>query len=444
MTDWHARTSAIGLSPEGATLAAQNFAAVEAHFSATFGEHETARAWWVPGRIEVLGKHTDYGGGRSLLCAVERGFHVIARARSDDVVRLTDASTSSSLTLHLDATTRQRPGHWSDYPISVVRRVARDFPGTRTGMDAAVSSSLPSAAGLSSSSALVIAVFLPLAAFNDLPSHPGWSPAITSPDLLAEYIGSVENGRAFAGFAADHGVGTQGGSEDQTAILRAVPRALLQYHFVPVTPEAIVPMPSGWQFAVATSGVHAAKGSAVQGRYNALAGEVATLLAVWRQHTGRNDRSLFEAMATSASAEGDLDMMLAHGDYGTLRARLRQFCEESMLIIPAVAERLLRGDVAGIGDDVARSFDLARTVLRNQVAETEFLTRAAGQIGAAAASPFGAGFGGSVWALFSASDAPAAARRWREAYLERFPRRRSHAGIFLSSPGPPATELPRD
>src|SRR6266545_1519511 len=47
--------------------------------------------WFVPGRIEVFGKHTDYAGGRSLLCAVERGFCVSAWPRPDRIVRISDA-----------------------------------------------------------------------------------------------------------------------------------------------------------------------------------------------------------------------------------------------------------------------------------------------------------------------------------------------------------------
>ncbi len=38
-------------------------------------------AWWVPGRIEVFGKHTDYAGGRTLVCPVPRGFAVVAAPR---------------------------------------------------------------------------------------------------------------------------------------------------------------------------------------------------------------------------------------------------------------------------------------------------------------------------------------------------------------------------
>src|SRR5512143_256800 len=45
---------------------------------------------WVPGRIEVLGKHTDYAGGRSLLCALERGVCLVARARTDRLLTVHD------------------------------------------------------------------------------------------------------------------------------------------------------------------------------------------------------------------------------------------------------------------------------------------------------------------------------------------------------------------
>src|SRR3954470_3013983 len=52
---------------------------------------------WVPGRIEFLGKHTDYAGGRSLVCAVVRGFVVAAAARDDRLVRITDAVSNEQV-----------------------------------------------------------------------------------------------------------------------------------------------------------------------------------------------------------------------------------------------------------------------------------------------------------------------------------------------------------
>jgi galactokinase len=445
MTTWSERVSAIGLSGDAAELAARHYSEVTTRYATVFGSTDQARAWWVPGRIEVLGKHTDYGGGRSLLCAVERGFHVLATRRSDAVVRLVDASTGASIAIPFKADAEPRPGHWTDYPITVVRRVARDFPSARCGMNVVVRSSLPSASGLSSSSALVIACFLPLVAFNALATTAIWSATIHDGDALAEYLGAMENGRAFGALAADRGVGTQGGSEDQTAILRSVPRHLLQYHFVPVTREASVALPAGWQFVIAMSGVHAAKGAAMQARYNALADQVTTLLNTWREHTARSDRSLFAALESAPDAGERLASMIA--DTGsaaaaTLRARIEQFHTETAFIIPDVVRRLAAGDVVGLRDPVARSQSLAESALHNQIPETSYLARRATELGAAAASAFGAGFGGSVWALVPDNEVERFCTRWKDDYLMRFPGRRARADFFPSRPGPAATEVP--
>ena len=66
-----------------------------------------------------------------------------------------------------------------------------------------------------------------------------------------------------------------------------------------------------------------------------------------------------------------------------------------------------------MGTLVDRSMSLATTALGNQVPETIFLARRAREIGAAAASAFGAGFGGAVWAMVRASDADGFIARWR-------------------------------
>ena len=109
-------------------------------------------AWFVPGRIEVLGKHTDYGGGRSLICAAERGFHVVSAARADRRLSLTDLGRGTSLVLDTD---EPRPeASWATYPLTVLRRLSRNFPELSHGVDVVFESDLPSAAGMSSSSAL--------------------------------------------------------------------------------------------------------------------------------------------------------------------------------------------------------------------------------------------------------------------------------------------------
>ena len=90
-------------------------------------DRETWDAWFVPGRIEVLGKHTDYGGGRSLICAAERGFHVVSAPRTDRRLALTDLGRGTALVLDADG---PRPDvSWATYPLTVLRRLARNFPG---------------------------------------------------------------------------------------------------------------------------------------------------------------------------------------------------------------------------------------------------------------------------------------------------------------------------
>ncbi|HEX3928513.1 MAG TPA: galactokinase family protein [Gemmatimonadales bacterium] len=441
MRDWRERVAALGLSDAATVRATETFAGLAQHLTARGISAAATGAWWVPGRIEVLGKHTDYAGGRSLLAACERGFHVLAAPRADATIRITDASSGAMLTIALDANAPPRPGHWSDYPIAVARRIARDFPATATGMDAVIQSSLPSAAGLSSSSALVITTFLPLAAFNHLDDRAEWRSALGSPHAVAGYLGAVENGRTFGPFAADRGVGTHGGSEDQTAILTCRPGTLSQYHFLPVTLEAEMALPTDWIFAVAVSGVHAAKGAGAQAHYNHLAAQTAALLARWNEIAADHQPSLFAALTSAPGAARTLSAALDDAANPALRPRLEQFAAECLTIIPAVAAQLGAGHISEIGPLVDRSQALAEAALHNQVPETIGLVRQARELGAAAASAFGAGFGGSVWALVPSDGATDFLARWREHYLATWPARTSRADFFLTRPGPAARPI---
>lgn len=441
---WRERLADLDLSEAAIEHAARQFGVVSTAYARRVGNPDLARAWWVPGRIKVLGKHTDYGGGRSLLTTVERGFHVLATPRRDGVIRLMDASRHTTLRLPLRADVPPRPGAWADYPISVIRRVARDFPAARTGMDAVLISSLPSAAGLSSSSALVIATFLPLAAFNRLDTQPAWRASLADTDALAGYLGAMENGKVFGPFPADRGVGTHGGSEDHTAILRSRHGELAQFRFLPVAEEARVAMPAGWTFAIGVSGVHAAKGGAVQEHYNGLARQLALLLAEWRTLMGTPTESLLDVLDAGPTGLDALRaaMRRAHPDEAeALIARLGQFTEECQSIIPAVTAALRRGAPEEIGELVDRSQALAESVLANQVPETVHLARSARQLGASAASAFGAGFGGSVWAMVRVAEAPAFLEAWRSSYLALFPARAGRATFFTSAPGAAASEI---
>ncbi len=411
-------------------------------FAARFGDLAEAREWWVPGRIELLGKHVDYGGGRSLLVAVDRGIHMLARPRRDNRVHLTDARSRLSFSGRIDADHPIAPGRWTNYPISVLRRIARDFPASGRGMDAVLASSLPSAAGLSSSSAVVIAAFLPMAAFNDLPQTAAWQMHLREPGALPGYLGAIENGLAFGPFAADFGVGTLGGSQDHTAIMASERGRVVQYRFLPVHPEGSSAVPDDWTFVVLSSGVSAAKAGAVRERYNQLSTEMQCILACWNTHEHDTAISLLDVLRSAPEAAERLAEQLQRTNDGTrLTARLRQFEAETLQIIPDVRRALDTTDPALLGEAVTKSQQLAETVLRNQVPETMHLARSATRMGAMAASAFGAGFGGSVWAMVRRPDAEAFAAAWLAEYRVAYPMHRAAATVFVTDAAAGAHEL---
>jgi galactokinase len=420
------------------------------------GDGERLR-WFVPGRIEVLGKHTDYAGGRSLLCAVERGFCVTAIPRGDDVMRVVDVGNG------VEATFRVSEGQagetrWRTYPATVARRVARNFPGALRGADIAFASDLPRAAGVSSSTALIIAIFTVLAEINRLEEHPAYRENIPTLDALASYLGCVENGRTFGTLAGDTGVGTRGGAQDHTAILRSVPGHLVRYAYSPPAMEAVIPLPPGLTFAIGASGVAAEKTGAAKDQYNRAAEAVAAILDVWRDATGHDAPTLFDVVTHADSNHADAGADAGAGALAELRrilaqsrhprftadallARLDHFVHEAIDIIPHACYALARGDLDTFGALVDDSQSSAERWLANQIPETIALARLARSHGAVAASAFGAGFGGSVWALVRTMDAPAFIDAWRRDYLGRFPAHADLAQFFVTTPGPARIRL---
>jgi galactokinase len=398
-----------------------------------------AGSFFVPGRIEVLGKHTDYAGGRSLLAAVDRGFVVVAAARADGVVRVIDAATGQSV--ELGGATMNAPG-WATYPQTVVRRCALNFPAATGGADIAFASDLPQAAGLSSSSALVVAVFLALDAVRGISRSPEYRSAIGSKEYLAGYLGAVENGLSFGALAGDAGVGTMGGSEDHTAILCARPGRLVQYSYAPVRFEGDVPLPAGFCFAIASSGVRAEKAGAALQRYNRLSVATRRLVELWRDQGAGDAATLADIVAGDGGALRLREIVRQHApaEVNELLPRLAQFGIESEEIVPGARAALARGDLRAFAEHVRRSQHHAEESLLNQIPETVGLVEGALAHGAVAASAFGAGFGGSVWALVSEDRADTFVASWKADYGAAFSEH-GDAEFFVTPAAGPAERL---
>jgi galactokinase len=111
------------------------------------------------------------------------------------------------------------------------------------------------------------------------------------------------------------------------------------------------------------------------------------------------------------------------------------------VLIPAVGDTLTRNDLTTLGALIERSVTVGAELLGNQVPETLALTRSARDLGAVAASPFGAGWGGSVWSMVAETQADPFVEAWRAQYLSEFPERAERAEFFRTRAGPPAMRL---
>jgi galactokinase len=398
-------------------------------------------AWWVPGRIELFGKHTDYAGGRSLVAAVPRGFAVVAGPRDDAVVAARDAHWQADMQCSLLDDRTVFKG-WTNYVAVVARRLGRNFSGARLGTDIVFASDLPRAAGISSSSALVVGVALALVTRGALMQREDWRAAIQSRLDLAGYLGAVENGLTFGPLSGTAGVGTHGGSEDHTAILNAKPESFSAFSYVPVWPLGDARLPDDWRFAVMSSGVEASKAGEALESYNRASLATRALTEVWARHSGQPVQPLAAALASATGQEFERAIASAsHPDFSVadLSDRLAHFIAEDARVPRALAA-IAGADMAALHALSNATQRDADALLRNQIPETNALAALAHEAGAFAASSFGAGFGGSVWAMVRADDAAAVLERWQAAYLDRFSPPKP-VTAFIARPAPAASEL---
>jgi galactokinase len=369
---------------------------------------------------------------------VPRGFALAARERQDQRVVVADGRTDEVTVVDLDAEERPVRG-WRAYVAVAARRLARNFPGASLGTDIAFVSDLPRAAGLSSSSALIVGVVEALVRRGEIEAREEWRREIRSTEARAEYLGTVENGHSYGTLEGARGVGTQGGSEDHAAILMGETGALQQFQFVPMRRLGAVPVPPSWSFVIMSSGVHADKAGSVRDRYNRAARAARVILETWNAKTAGASPSLAAALASGADATGEILRALAsvpHPDFTAkdLGDRLAHFVREDARVAEAAAA-FARSDAAALGMLAAASQEEAASLLGNQVPETVNLVQAAVASGAYAASSFGAGFGGCAWAIVSAADASEFGEAWMTAYRRRHPARQE-AQWFSARPSP--------
>jgi galactokinase len=338
------------------------------------------RTVWAPGRVNLIGEHIDYHGLAVLPMAIGRRVQVTYRPRGDRHIRVTSTPYGQREFEWSAELTPVSAGDWENYLRAAARAVAGKW-GVLKGVDATVISDLPAAAGLASSSALLVAFTLALLEANGCRAS------------FEELMDVLPEGEQF--------VGTRGGGMDHAASLASKEGCATLVEFAPLALRHI-PVPADWSFLVADSLQTAEKSDGAREEYNLRrqAGDAA--LARLGLHSYR------EALELA----GDAAMRL---DTGPQRDSFLHTTSEAGRVRAAV-EAMERGDCAGFGTLLVESHASLRDRLRVSCPALDRLVEAAMESGALGARLTGAGFGGCAVALCRNRDAA----RVRRGIVERY------------------------
>ena len=360
-------------------------------FRARFGRRPelAARA---PGRVNLIGEHTDYNGGLVLPCAIDRDTLALAARRDDGRLRVHSRELAAEA--EIDARAPARTGTWIDYVGGVVFALAEAGHAV-PGLDVALASDVPGGAGLSSSAALEVAVATLFA-------------AAMGRTLPAEERARLAH-RAESGF-----VGVACGMMDQLAsALGREGRALrIDCQSLEVTP---VPVPAALSLLVVDSGVrHALSG----GDYNQRRRECEAALAAARE-AGLAPASAKTLRALDVARLPELEKTLDP----RLFRRARHVLTENGRV-ETVCAAFARGDLARAGAALREGQASLRDDFEVSVPELDALCEiAAAAPGVHGARLTGAGFGGCTVQLVDRDRAAAARAFLEEGFARRFGRR---------------------
>ena len=156
-------------------------------FVAEFGDG-SARAYFAPGRVNLIGDHIDYSGGLVLPMALNRGTVILARPRADTTIRAVSLNRNGRVQADITETDHNPAHDWFAYVMGVIHILAADGYTLPHGVDLLIGGDIPDGAGLSSSASLELAAAVML---NDLG---GWGLSPTQLALVGqraenEYIG---------------------------------------------------------------------------------------------------------------------------------------------------------------------------------------------------------------------------------------------------------------
>ena len=365
-----------------------------------------AGVWSAPGRVNLIGEHTDYNDGLVLPIALPHRTYAACSPRADRVLRVHSAQLGETVEVDLDAVGPGTPAGWTAYVAGVLWALAEAGHDVR-GLDVTVDSEVPVGAGLSSSAALECAVG---AAASDL----------FGLDLLRDEASRAALAQACVRAENVVAGALTGGMDQSAALLCRVDHALLLDCRSGATEH--VPFDLG--------GTTADSGTTASDAATAGSGHV-ILVTDTRAAHALNDGQYAQrrSAAEQAAAElgvaslrevdpAGLDATLARLSDDVLRRRARHVVTEIERVREAVAA-LRAGDLAEVG----RLFDASHASLRDDYevscAELDVSVEAARAAGALGARMTGGGFGGSSIALLPADAVAAAEQAVLAAFAEQ-------------------------
>ncbi len=120
-------------------------------------DKEVTHAFFSPGRVNLIGEHTDYNGGHVFPCALSFGTWLMAAPNDDQVMRFRSLNIPDVVTLELDCLTTPLPDNsWVNYPLGCLAQFVKKGVEVKQGYDLLFYGNVPPGAGLSSSAALEV------------------------------------------------------------------------------------------------------------------------------------------------------------------------------------------------------------------------------------------------------------------------------------------------
>ena len=129
-----------------------------ATFKEKFGDGGDIRSYFAPGRVNLIGEHTDYNGGHVFPCALTIGTYFIARQREDRVLRFysTNFESLGIIESSLDNLVWSKEADWTNYPMGVMWAFGEKGYKITNGFDILLCGNIPNGSGLSSSASVEV------------------------------------------------------------------------------------------------------------------------------------------------------------------------------------------------------------------------------------------------------------------------------------------------